>query len=64
MKCQDPSDDHSNAQAARGKYLYRRLVMRGGVKIPTKLAIKLVGPDCAYHLYGQHIPEKKKSKQR
>ena len=43
------------ADAVRRKYLYRKLVIRQGVKLPTRLAMKLVGPDCAYHLYSQHF---------
>ena len=52
------NNDESEADAVRRKYLYRRLVINGGVKIPTRLAMKMVGPDCAYHLYRQHMPEK------
>ncbi len=44
------------SDAVRRKYLYRRLVMNQGVKLPARLAMKLVGPDCAYHLYSQHNP--------
>lgn len=47
---------------ARLKYKYRKLVMQQGVKMPARLAMKLVGPDCAFHLYRQHMPEKKTKK--
>lgn len=41
-----------DAELARKKYLYRRLAMdEEGRKLPARLAMKLVGPDCAYHLY-------------
>lgn len=46
----------SEGDAARRKYMYRRLVMNQGVKLPARLAMKLVGPDCAFHLYSQHMP--------
>jgi len=35
----------------RLRYLYRRLIVGGGVRVPLEAARKLVGPDCAYHLY-------------
>ena len=54
-------DHDSQADSIRRKYLYRRLVMNRGVRIPVRLAKKLVGPDCAYHLYSQIMPEKKDS---
>ena len=42
----------------RKKYLYRRLIMTKKIKLHRKAATRLVGPDCAYHLYAQ-IPTKK-----
>ena len=48
----DPPD--SDAEAARRKYLYRKLVINGKAKIPARLAMKMVGPDCAFHLYRNH----------
>lgn len=51
--------DQSEAEAVRRKYLYRKLVMSRGVKLPARLAMKLVGPDCAFHLYSQHAPKKR-----
>lgn len=50
------SKSNSDPDAVRRKYLYRKLVMNQGVKLPSRLAMKLVGPDCAYHLYRQHSP--------
>ncbi|MBF0605982.1 MAG: hypothetical protein SFH39_01295 [Candidatus Magnetobacterium sp. LHC-1] len=35
----------------RLKYLYRKMVISGKAQIPYAAAVKLVGPDCAYHLY-------------
>ncbi len=34
--------------------VYRRLVLLGRVNLPLAEARKLVGPDCAYHLYFRH----------
>ena len=30
---------------------YRRLILLGAVRLPRPAAHRLVGPDCAYHLY-------------
>ncbi len=48
-----PVEDALSAEIRR-KYKYRKLVMTQGIKIPARLAMKMVGPDCAYHLYSQH----------
>ena len=39
------------AEEARIRYLYRQLILRGQLRLPHHAAVKLVGPDCAYHLY-------------
>jgi hypothetical protein len=52
----DPRDLGSLAEGARRKYLYRKLVINGRAKIPARLAMKMVGPDCAFHLYRNHSP--------
>ena len=41
----------SSPEEIRLRYLYRRLVLRGGVRLPMAAARSLVGPDCAFHLY-------------
>ena len=46
----------ADAEAARILSLYRRLVLLGKVRLPFAEARKLVGPDCAYHLYFRHAP--------
>ena len=33
---------------------YRRMVLLGQAKLPLEAARRLVGPDCAYHLYFRH----------
>ncbi|MBN1799584.1 MAG: hypothetical protein JW822_13495 [Spirochaetales bacterium] len=39
------------AEIMRIKYLYRRLLLKGKIKLPLETARKLVGPDCVYHFY-------------
>lgn len=40
------------AEEIRIRYLNRRKVLTGDVKVRLEAAKRLVGPDCAYHLYG------------
>ncbi|MBF0465951.1 MAG: hypothetical protein HQK88_13380 [Nitrospirae bacterium] len=42
------------SEQIRIKYLYRALIIKGKIRIPYKAAAKMVGPDCAYHLYGTY----------
>jgi len=35
---------------------YKRLVLLGKARLPLAVARRLVGPDCAYHLYFRHGP--------
>ena len=39
------------SEIIRLKYKYRDLILRGKIKLPLQAAKKLIGPDCAYHLY-------------
>lgn len=39
------------SEEARLRYLYRDLIRQGKIKLPYEAAVKLIGPDCAYHLY-------------
>lgn len=48
MAAADPYDP----EAVRKRYLYRRLILTGRVRLPRGAATRLIGPDCAYHLYG------------
>ena len=41
----------SKAEEIRIRYLYRDLVLKKKIRLPFKGAIRIVGPDCAYHLY-------------
>ncbi len=46
----------------RLRYQYRNLILSGKIKVSLESARRLVGPDCAYHLYG--IVDLKKKKKR
>lgn len=41
------------AEEIRIKYLYRDLILKRKITLPLDAAKKLVGPDCAYHLYSR-----------
>jgi hypothetical protein len=38
-------------EAQRIQSRYRRLILLGKARLPLDAALRLVGPDCAYHLY-------------
>lgn len=42
---------NSKAEEIRIRYLYRNLILRGKIRLSLEASRKLVGPDCAYHLY-------------
>jgi hypothetical protein len=45
-------DEISNkVEMLRIRYKYRSLIMKRKVELPVTGAKKLIGPDCAYHLY-------------
>ena len=48
----------ANAELIRKKYLYRRLIMQRKLSLHHRSAAGLIGPDCAYHLYGQFRAQK------
>ena len=50
------------AEEIRIHYLYRQLILRGEAKVSFESARRLVGPDCAYHLYS--VTDLKKRKKR
>jgi len=50
------------AEEIRIRYLYRHLILRGKVTVSFESARRLVGPDCAYHLYS--VMDLKKRKKR
>lgn len=53
LRGRDKVGNEAAAVAIRRRYAYRRLVLEGKVKLPRQAAVRLVGPDCAYHLYRQ-----------
>jgi hypothetical protein len=51
---------NEKADDIRKKYAYRQMILKGKVKLTRQTAVKLIGPDTAYHLYSQKEPTKKK----
>ena len=47
----DSPEEVNQAELVRLKYKYRELILKKRIKLPHKKASKLIGPDCAYHLY-------------
>ncbi len=41
----------NNPEAIRLKYLYRKLLIKGKITLSIADAIKIIGHDCACHLY-------------
>ncbi len=41
------------SKGIRLRYLYRDLILRGKAKVSFESARNLIGPDCAFHLYGR-----------
>ncbi|MBF0555112.1 MAG: hypothetical protein HQK96_11255 [Nitrospirae bacterium] len=39
------------AEQMRIKYKYRTMIIKGKIWIHYKGALRLIGPDCAFHLY-------------
>ncbi|HYA88870.1 MAG TPA: hypothetical protein VEI57_17645 [Nitrospirota bacterium] len=52
------------SEEIRLRYLYRRLIIDGKARISFEAARRLVGPDCAYHLYAVAGKTKPKSNPR
>jgi hypothetical protein len=52
----------NKAEEIRIRYLYRDLVLRKKIRLPLEGALKIVGPDCAYHLYSVQEQEPKKKR--
>jgi len=54
---------NNEAEELRIRYKYRRLIVNGEVTIPYSDAVRLIGPDSAYRLYGsQKTSDRKKVK--
>jgi hypothetical protein len=43
---------------------YKRLILLGKAALPLEEARRLVGPDCAYHLYFRHAGEARASERK
>lgn len=43
--------DKNKSEEIRIRYRYRKLILSGKVKLSIENASRLIGPDCAYHLY-------------
>jgi hypothetical protein len=56
MICDHPRVS-GDLEAQRIKSQYRRLVLLGKARLPLGAARRLIGPDCAYHLYFRHAGE-------
>ena len=65
-----PGDDRrvtrpEDADVQRILSQYKRLVLLGKAKLPLAEARRLVGPDCAYHLYFRHhAPARRPARRR
>jgi hypothetical protein len=53
---------NTKADEIRIRYLYRHLILRGMAKVSFESARRLVGPDCAYHLYSAMGLKKRKTR--
>ncbi len=42
----------AKSEEIRLRYAYRNLVLSGKIRLSFEAARRLIGPDCAYHLYG------------
>ncbi len=58
----------NRSEEIRLRYLYRRLILNGKTGLSLEAARGLVGPDCAFHLYGviasgsKHLKKRKLKK--
>lgn len=43
-----------NCESVRTLARYKQLILLGKVSLPLEVARRIVGPDCAYHLYFRH----------
>jgi hypothetical protein len=54
----------ADLEARRILARYRRLVLLGKARLPLAEARRLVGPDCAFHLYFRHAAAAAKGRTR
>ncbi|HZM52730.1 MAG TPA: hypothetical protein VFE68_19660 [Vicinamibacteria bacterium] len=43
---------------------YKRLILLGTARLPLEQARRIVGPDCAYHLYGRGREPQRRRRRR
>lgn len=49
--------DSDRARSALTLARYKRLILLGKASLPLEVARRIVGPDCAYHLYFRHASD-------
>ena len=54
----------SRSEEIRIRYKYRKLILTGKARISLESARALVGPDCAFHLYGFLRPSRRPTGRR
>jgi hypothetical protein len=54
----------NTSEELRLRYLYRRLILDGKIALSFDSAKKIIGPDCAYHLYSVQGLKKKMKKRK
>jgi len=54
----------NTSEELRLRYLYRRLILNGEIALSFESAKKIIGPDCAYHLYSVQCLKKKTKKRK
>ncbi len=58
-RCMSRASRVEALEGARILAEYRRLVLLGRVRVPLAEGRRLVGPDCAYHLYFRHADSRR-----
>jgi hypothetical protein len=48
---------HTQAETLRIQSQLKRLVLLGHLRLPLGVARRIVGPDCAFHLYARAEPD-------
>jgi hypothetical protein len=43
---------------------YKRLILMGAARLPLEEARRIVGPDCAYHLYARRLDSPRRRHRR
>lgn len=56
------TSNNSKIEEIRIKYKYKELILKNKIKINRTIASKIVGPDCAYHIYNLDYKKVEKKK--